>query len=68
MAEFKIGERVMYRGDFGNAPAVQCLITGIGTKNGETVYDNDLGRWGYADQYRKPTAFETVHALSRSLF
>lgn len=49
---FKIGDAVFYQGTWGREAPRACTITGIGEKNNETVYDNNLGRWGYADQYR----------------
>ena len=47
----RIGERVIYKGGWGMDAPVVCKCTGAGMKNGRPVYDNDLGHWGYADQY-----------------
>lgn len=48
---FKIGQRVYYRGGWGQDAQRLTTITSEGTKNDQTVYGNDLGHWGYADQY-----------------
>ncbi len=49
--KLNVGDKALYRGAFGVTFPVPCEIIGIGEKNGRVVYDNDLGRWGYADQY-----------------
>jgi hypothetical protein len=49
--KFHIGQWVRYRGAWGRYTAKPCTITGIGEKNGKTVYDNSLSKWGYEDQY-----------------
>lgn len=56
MAKFQVGDRVQYRGCFGHEPTRQGVIVGNdGEKNGQVVYDVDLGngdlRWGYANQF-----------------
>ena len=48
--EFKIGQRVMWRGSWGTDPAKPATITGKGTKNGRPVYDLDNGHWCYENQ------------------
>ena len=48
---FEIGDRVLYRGSWGQYKPQPCIVTGVGEKNGRTIYDNDLNRWGYTDQY-----------------
>lgn len=48
----KIGTKVWYRGGWGQDAPVATVITGIGRKNGRTVYDTDTGQWGYADQFQ----------------
>lgn len=48
---FKIGERTWYRGGWGKETPQLVIITGIGEKNGKTVYDTDNGRWGYESQF-----------------
>ncbi len=58
--QFQIGDRVLYRGDFGRAPAREGVIVGNdGEKNDQIVYDVEMtlpdgtvdGRWGYVHQF-----------------
>lgn len=51
MNRFKIGQKVWYRGGWGNQAPVPTTITGVGEKNDQVVYDNDLSHWGYESQY-----------------
>lgn len=51
MSNFTIGQKVLYRGAWGTYSPRLCTITGKGEKNDCTVYENDLGQWGYAYQY-----------------
>lgn len=55
MPDFTIGQKVLYRGAWGTNNPRLCTITGKGEKNDRTVYDNDLGHWGYAYQYEPVT-------------
>ena len=52
MAKFKVGDVVLYHGTWGSEAPRKCVITDAGdTKNGRPVYGNDLGHWGYENQY-----------------
>lgn len=51
---FEVGDKVIYRGAWGDEPPVECTITDVGEKNGRRAYGNSLHRWGYADQYTLP--------------
>ncbi len=52
---FAIGDRVWYFGAWGSHNPVVTEITGVGMKNGQRVYDNGLGLWGYTEQYHPRT-------------
>lgn len=49
--QFEIGDPVYYSGAWVTEPPIATTITGRGVKNGQIVYDNDLGHWGYQAQY-----------------
>lgn len=49
--KLKVGDKVAYRGSWGDAVPELVTITGVGEKNGRVIYDTDGGRWGYADQF-----------------
>lgn len=51
MNRFEVGQKVWYYGNWGNAAPVATTITGVGEKNDQVVYDNDLDHWGYESQY-----------------
>lgn len=48
--EFKIGQRVIWRGGWGTRAPEPAKIVGTGEKNGEAVYDLDNGHWAYEYQ------------------
>ena len=52
-SKLKIGDAVSYRGRWGDLAPIETEITGIGMKNGQVVYDNTLGLWGYRNQYER---------------
>ena len=56
MTELRTGDRVEYRGSWGDGPARDGVITGSGVEAGELVYDvtldSGLRCWGYANQFR----------------
>jgi hypothetical protein len=51
--KFKTGETVLWRGGFGADNEKKVKITGVGKKNGSTVYDLDNDHWAYAEQLSK---------------
>lgn len=53
MNTFEIGDRVWYAPDFGTGTPRATTIISIGEKDGEVVYDNDLGHYGTVDQYER---------------
>ena len=48
--EYKVGQRVMWRGAWGTEPPKPATVVDTGEKNGEPVYDLDNGRWAYEYQ------------------
>ena len=49
-AKFKVGQRVLYRGMWGNLNPVKTTISDIGEKNGKIAYILDNNHWGYEYQ------------------
>lgn len=47
--KYRVGDRIVYRPDFGSGPQTEVTITGLGHKNDKHVYDLDNGRWCYED-------------------
>ena len=60
---FEIGDIALYRG-IGQVPRL-CRIIGKGEEIGAVVYDNDLGKWGYAEQY-EPATEEQIAAFEKA--
>ena len=48
--EYKVGQKVMWRGAWGTEPPKPAVVVDTGEKNGEPVYDLDNGRWAYEYQ------------------
>jgi len=51
--KYEIGQRVVYRGDFGMGRREEVVIIGMGEKNDRPVYDLDNGHWCYENQIEK---------------
>ncbi len=68
MATFKIGDRALYAGAWGLHPPRQCRITGIGENKGRLVYDNNLGHWGYAEQYTPVTEADALLSSKPAMY
>lgn len=49
-ARYQIGDRIVYRGDFGTGPQTSATVTGTGQKNGRSLVDLDNGHWAYTSQ------------------
>ena len=50
--ELKIGDKVSYRGSFGQGPITQAVVIGMDRngKNGRETVDLDNHHWAYLDQ------------------
>ena len=51
--KFEVGQRVVYRGAWGIEEGRLTTITDVSTHKGRTAYGNDLGHWGYENQYEE---------------
>lgn len=66
MTEFTIGQKVLYHGAWGTNLPRPCTITGQGIEAGRVVYDNSLGKWGYAYQYQPLTNGDHVNGTDHT--
>lgn len=48
--KYNVGERVLYRGTWGNGKLTLATIKGIGEERGKVVYDLSDGHWAYEAQ------------------
>jgi len=48
--KYKMGDKIKYRGGFGDGPVEEVTIESRGSKNGKPVYDLSNGHWCYEYQ------------------
>jgi len=66
--KFRIGERVIWRGAWGQEPPREALVIGRGHRDGEMVYDLASGHWAYERQLsRLPAEVVATNEFRRTL-
>lgn len=64
---FRVGQRVMWSGIFGTAPARLATVEALSSKNGRPVYCLDNNHWAYENQLRKRKMHPVEEMIIRAM-